>query len=329
MDPVGVILVMAGIISFVLAVEYGGQKHPWNSSVVIGLLVGAVLIWVVFGAWEIYQGERATLPPRLLRQRSVWQPALFQFFFAGGYFILLYYLPIYFQSVSGTSPIQSGVRNLPLVIAIGIGSTVSGIIVSKTGHAAPFMLGGAILTTISAGLLYTLDIGTGSGKWIGYQIFYGGSIGLAFQMAMNISQANAKPQEISTVTAIVFCKFHLSNMYPQENQTNFITTVFQTIGGAYSVSAAQSGFVNRLISTLATSAPGVDPQTVVATGATQIRTMFDADQVTGIVFAYMAGVKVTFALVVALTGITCLLGVFAPWKRINVEELKETGGGIA
>ncbi len=106
-------------------------------------------------------------------------------------------------------------------------------------------------------------------------------------------------------------------------------TGFQTVGGAFSVSAAQSGFVNRLASTLAFSAPGVDSQTVIATGATQIRKAFLPSQVPGIVFAYMAGLKVTFALVVALTGFTCLLGVLAPWKKINVDKSKEPAGGVA
>jgi hypothetical protein len=102
-------------------------------------------------------------------------------------------------------------------------------------------------------------------------------------------------------------------------------TVFQTIGGAFSISAAQSGFINRLIGTLATHAPDVNPMTVIATGATQIRSAFTPDQVPGIVFAYMAGVKVTFALVVALTGFTCVIGLFVPWKRINVGE---SAGGM-
>jgi hypothetical protein len=83
------------------------------------------------------------------------------------------------------------------------------------------------------------------------------------------------------------------------------------------------------MSTLATSAPNIDPQIVIATGATQIRSAFTPNQVPGIVFAYMAGLKVTFALVVALAGFTCLVGLLAPWKRINAESLKESGGGVA
>jgi hypothetical protein len=66
MDFVGAALMMGLIISYILALQYGGQTHAWNSSVVIGLLVGFVLITAVFVAWEIFQKERAMVVPRLV-----------------------------------------------------------------------------------------------------------------------------------------------------------------------------------------------------------------------------------------------------------------------
>lgn len=306
MDPLGVILVMAGIISFILAVEYGGQKKPWRSGTVIGLFVCSALIWILFTAWEYFNNDRAMLQRRLLHKRFVWMPSTFQCFFAASYFILLYYLPIYFQSVDNRSAISSGVLNLPLVLAMAVGSTISGITVSKTGHAAPFMATGAVLATIGSGLMYTFDIGTSLGKWIGYQILYGSACGLGFQMGITIAQANASPEDVSSVTATVF--------------------FFQTIGGAFSVSAAQSGFVNRLVSELVKTAPEINPQAVIGTGATQIRHAFPASQVPAIVLGYMAGIKVTFALAVALVGFTCLIVVFVPRKKLNVQALSASGG---
>lgn len=205
MDPLGVALVMAGIITYILALEDGGQKMPWNSSTVIGLIVGSVLIWAAFAVWEYVNKARAMLPGHLLRKRVVWQPSAFQFFFAASYFVVLYYLPIYFQSIDGRTAISSGVLNLPLVLALTVGSTISGTTVMKTGHAAPFQIAGAVVGTIAAGLIYTFDIGTPMGKWIGYQILYGAALGLGFQMAITIAQANASMEDMSSVTAIVFC----------------------------------------------------------------------------------------------------------------------------
>jgi hypothetical protein len=102
--------------------------------------------------------------------------------------------------------------------------------------------------------------------------------------------------------------------------------VFQTTGAAFAISAAQSGFVNRMITELAKTAPGVNPQRVIGTGATQIRNAFAAEAVPGIVLAYMAGIKVTFAVTVALAGGSVLVGIFVPWKRLNVENIQ---GGAA
>lgn len=74
MDFVGAALMMGLIISYILALQYGGQTHSWNSSVVIGLLVGFDVILAVFVAWELYQKERAMIVPRLVSQGSQSRP---------------------------------------------------------------------------------------------------------------------------------------------------------------------------------------------------------------------------------------------------------------
>jgi hypothetical protein len=66
LDLIGAALMMGLIIAYILALQYAGQTHPWNSSVVIGLLVGFVAILAVFVAWEIFQKERAMIVPRLV-----------------------------------------------------------------------------------------------------------------------------------------------------------------------------------------------------------------------------------------------------------------------
>jgi hypothetical protein len=206
LDLFGAALAMGGIVCFILALQYGGQTKPWGSSVVIGLLVGFFVISILFVIWEIYQGEHAMVVPRLFAKRAIWAGSLYQFFLAGTYFAIIYYLPIYFQSIDNVSPLASGVRNIPLIVFSAFATIASGITISKIGHAMPFMVAGAALGTIAAGLFYTLDIGTSTGKWIVYQIISGISTGLAFQVSMIIAQAKSKAEDISSVTAIIFCK---------------------------------------------------------------------------------------------------------------------------
>jgi MFS family permease len=70
MDFIGVSLMMGLIISYILAMQYGGQTYRWNDSTVIGLLVGFGLMLLAFVTWEIFQKERAMIVPRLVRAPS-------------------------------------------------------------------------------------------------------------------------------------------------------------------------------------------------------------------------------------------------------------------
>ncbi|KAI1404033.1 MFS general substrate transporter [Hypoxylon fuscum] len=297
MDPVGIILTMSAIICFILALQYGGVSQPWNGSVVVGLLVGSVAIAVALCLWEIYQGERAMIVPRLFKQRFLWVSCIYQFCLAGAYYLVLYYIPIYFQSIDDTSAIMSGVRNLPMVVAVCICSLAGGIAVSKTGHATPFLIAGAAVATIGTGLLYSLDIGTPMGKWIGYQILIGAGYSFPFMITTNIAQDNAAPEDVSTVTAIVF--------------------FFNVLGGSLSLSAAQSAFVNSITVYLVANAPDLNPQDVVATGVAEIRHVFSDDQIQSILLAYMSGIRAAFAIGIALVGLSCLAGILSPWKRLH------------
>ena len=205
MDFPGTAVLMGAVICYILAFQYGGSTKPWNSSTVIGLIVGFVLLLVLFGVLEMLQGERSMIVPRLWRRRTVWVGALYAFFFAGSYFIVIYYLPIYFQSIDNVSPTMSGVRTLPLIISVTIATVSSGIFVSATGIATPLKVPCAAIATVAAGLMYTLDIGTGSGKWIGYQILGGFAWGAALQLPVIVGQATSAPEDLSTVTAIILC----------------------------------------------------------------------------------------------------------------------------
>ncbi|KAL2141918.1 hypothetical protein VTI28DRAFT_1803 [Corynascus sepedonium] len=298
MDPVGIVLAMGSIICFILGFQYAGVTYAWNSSQVIGLIIGFAALMGALGIWEAYMGERAMLVPRLLKQRALWAPSTFQFFFAGTYFLLLYYLPLYFQSILGHDAVGSGVDNLAMVIAVGIFVLAGGITVSATGHAVPFMALGAAISMVACGLFYNMDIDTSTAKWIGYQILSGAAIAFPYQNCLNVVHANVDAEDISTASAILY--------------------FFQTLGGAFSLSGAQAGFVNRAISTLAISAPSVDPEVLIATGAAELRQVFSPDQMPGILMAYMAGIKAAFAVAIGMAGFSFLLSLLCPWKKVHV-----------
>lgn len=91
------------------------------------------------------------------------------------------------------------------------------------------------------------------------------------------------------------------------------------------MSAAQSAFVNVLVKRLATSAPDVNPLLVLGTGATQIRTVFTAEQVPGILIAYMDGIKTSLAIAVGAVGLSFIVSLFYDWKKLDTEAVKSSG----
>lgn len=216
MDPIGVVLMMGATVSYILAVQYGGVAHDWDSSVVIGLLVGFVAIMALWAFLQWYQGERSMLSPRLFKSRTIVIMCAFTFLLSGGYFAAIYYIPIYFQSVHDTTPTMSGVRNLPFIIAVTFATIASGALITVTGYYQHLLIGGAAVATIGSGLLYLLDLDTSAGKWIGYQILAGAGWGIAFQIPMIAVQGSVSPSDLSSATGMLLCKSFSALLLPSK-----------------------------------------------------------------------------------------------------------------
>ncbi|PLB51671.1 putative MFS multidrug transporter [Aspergillus steynii IBT 23096] len=274
LDFPGTMLLVGAMVCYVLALEWGGISRPWSDSTVIGTLVGFGVLLLSYMLVQWYQKDRAAMIGRLLRERNVFIAMIYIHLLAGTFFLLVYYLPIYFQVISGVSAADSGVRNLPLILAQSVATVSSGLVLSRVGYAAPFLLSGAAITAIGSGLLYTLKVGSGSGEWIGFQILTGLGVGWCFQVPVVTAQAAVSPEDLPSVTSMVL--------------------TVQTIGGAIFVSAGQSALSNVLLRVLPRESPDLDPLQVVTTGATELRATFPSDQIPGILTAYMEGIKAAF-----------------------------------
>lgn len=304
-DLPGTFILMAAIVCFLLAIQWGGTTKAWNDKDVIGCLVGFALLVITFGLVEVFSGERAMIQGRLLRSRPVAMACAYIFFFAGSFFLILYQLPLYFQSVQGVGASDSGVRTIPVLVAASLFSIVSGGLITTTGYYQPFLLLGGILNAIGSGLLYTLDIETTTGKWIGYQIVAGVGIGFGIQTSIIVGQASVSNADLSTATAMIL--------------------FFQTIGGAFFVQGGQSAFTNKLLKTLPNTAPGVDPQLVLNTGASNLRSAFHGDQLAGILEAWLKGQRDAYILAIVLGAIAFVVACTAPWKSIKGKMAQAAG----
>lgn len=70
-DFSGALLCMASVVPLLLALQWAGTKCAWNSPTVIVLLAVSAALTICFCLWQHHLQERALLPPRILKLRSV------------------------------------------------------------------------------------------------------------------------------------------------------------------------------------------------------------------------------------------------------------------
>jgi hypothetical protein len=109
-----------------LALQWGGNRNPWKSATTIGLIIGFVIMICIFTVWEWHQGDEASIPRRIMGQRSVYSAAAIVFFGLGSVQIIGYYIPMWFQVIKGVNPVGSGIRFLPMVLGNFVGAILFG-----------------------------------------------------------------------------------------------------------------------------------------------------------------------------------------------------------
>ena len=94
---------------------------------------------------------------------------------------VVYYIPIWFQAIKGVSAVESGIRNIPMILGLVVFSIITGIIITAQGYYTPWMILSSVLMATGAGLLSTFNTGAGHAMWIGYQVIYGCGVGAGIQ----------------------------------------------------------------------------------------------------------------------------------------------------
>ncbi|EPS40160.1 hypothetical protein H072_6032 [Dactylellina haptotyla CBS 200.50] len=307
LDLIGASILIPAVVALLLALQWGGTKYAWNNAKIIGLFVcfGGLIIIFIVTQWKL--GEAATLPPRILKQRTVLASLLFACFFGAAFFVDVYYLPIYFQSVKGSSATKSGIQVLPILLSCVLSSIISGGVITAVGIYTPFLIGGMLLFAIGAGLITTFEVDTNSARWIGYQVLAGFGVGVGFQVPILAVQTVLHIDDIPVGTAII--------------------TFFQSLGGALFISVGQNIFSNGLKKGLETYIPELPSAVFLFSGATEIESILARlglpERIGDVRQAYMVGLKDTYRLDVALVCFAFVAACGLEWKNIKAEKQKK------
>lgn len=248
---------------------------------------------ICFAIVQRYKQDTATLPPRILNQRSILASSCFAFTIGATMITLVYYIPIYFQAIRGASAVDSGIRNLPLVLGLVVLSMFAGFTVQKTGQYAPFMIASSIVTSIATGCITFFKPDTPHPMWIGLQVMAGAGIGMGMQQPMLAVQAVLPKSDAPTGLSLLF--------------------LMLTLGGAIFVSVGENVLTNFLLDGLR-SVPGVRPEVVVEAGATTLRDLVPAGSLAAVVEAYNSALVKVFYVAVGTACATILGSATIEWK---------------
>ena len=301
LDPIGTSVFMPGIICLLLALQWGGTKYAWSNPRIIALIVLFGVLISIFVGVQVYKGNSATVPPRIIKQRSMAFGALFNFALGSSFFIVVFYLPIWFQAIKGASATKSGIMVIPVVLSLVVFSLIGGAGITVFGYYTPFAYACVILSSVGAGLLTTFTTTTGSDKWIGYQVVYGAGIGMGFQVALMAAQVVNKLEDVAVGTVVVMFA--------------------QTLGGALFVSVGQNVFGNELVKGIRTAAPDLDPGIIMNVGATQLTNMVSSEYLDGVRTAYNDALTNTWYACVAMSALGIIGAIGLEWRSVKGKKL--------
>ncbi|KAJ5604494.1 hypothetical protein N7510_009648 [Penicillium lagena] len=296
LDPLGNLFLVPSVVCLLLALEWGGSTYPWSSWRIILLFVLFGVLFIIFVGTQIRGQEKALVPPRIFKQRSVLAGVMWTMCTSGGMMVMLYYLPVWFQAIKNVDAEKSGIMNLPLVLSMVVGSIGSGILITILGYYNPFMIASAILMSIGAGLLSTFSPDTAHPEWIGYQVIFGFGLGLGAQQANVAVQTCLARADVPIGASLL--------MFSQQ------------LNGAVWLAVAQTLFSNMLSSNLS-SVKGVDSAHVANIGATNLRESVPASSLQAVLKAYSSAITNTFYLGVAMSSLSIFAALAMEWKSVK------------
>jgi EmrB/QacA subfamily drug resistance transporter len=151
----GLLTFSSALFVLVLALVRGNAEG-WGSTLIVSLFAAAALLLVAFVAIERRVAE-PMLPLGFFRRRAFTGVQLAAFAVSGSMFALFLYLTLYLQSYLGFSPIDAGVRYLPITLGAFFVAPLAGMALARI-QARYLMSAGLALTGLGLLLMSNLQV---------------------------------------------------------------------------------------------------------------------------------------------------------------------------
>ncbi|MER6120455.1 MFS transporter [Streptomyces sp. NPDC001743] len=142
-DILGVVLLALGLLAVVFGVVKG-ESWGWTSGGTLGAIGAGLVILLAFGLYETRVATAPLLPMRLFRNPTLTIGTVIT---ALNFFVLLgviFFVMLYLQNVRGFTPVEAGVRTLPLSLASVVASPLGAALTGRFGPRLTMPLGMAL-----------------------------------------------------------------------------------------------------------------------------------------------------------------------------------------
>ncbi|MFF8572835.1 MFS transporter [Streptomyces sp. NPDC015408] len=224
-DWTGAFFITAAVCLLLIWVTFADDKYSWASWQTAAMVGGAVLLTLIFLFVESRASE-PIIPLRLFKNRTITLASLASLFVGIAMFAGTVYFSQYFQLARDKSPTMSGLMTIPMIGGLFVSSTVSGIVITKTGKWKRWLLAGGVLLTAGLGMLSTMRYDTPYWHIAIFMALMGLGVGMMMQNLVLCTQNQVAPSDLGAASSTV--------------------TFFRSLGGAVGVSVLGSVMSSRI-----------------------------------------------------------------------------------
>jgi len=200
LDIVGVVLSSAGLTSLTFGFIRAGQESWAHGVVWMSIACGAALL-TAFAVWQVRCGH-PLVDLALFRAPAFRWGTTLSTLMGMAMFGVLFALPLFYQAVQGNSALGTGVRLLPLIIGMVVGTRIVDRLGERLGAGATIALGFMVTAASLAAGAYTTAATSSAvtAAWLG---LVGVGMGLAMPTALNAALGTLEPSRTGSGSALI------------------------------------------------------------------------------------------------------------------------------
>jgi EmrB/QacA subfamily drug resistance transporter len=196
----GATTVIVALVPLLLVAEQG-RVWGWGSPLAIGCYVVGGLGVIAFVIVEALMKDDALIPLKLFRSSTFSMATVIGVFVGFGMFGAMLTIPLYLQLVLGSTPTESGLQMLPMILGMMIASIGSGQLIARTGRYRIFPILGTAFLSIGFFWLTHLHYDTSYWFMAGGMLLIGLGLGQLMQTLTIASQNSVGLRDMGVATS--------------------------------------------------------------------------------------------------------------------------------